>query len=90
MATENVFGVLLTDQAWVDLAEALKPYSSTGPIGQYIYCKNVFHDGPYFVMVTKCSNNDDSTFEAQISIPHYYVKFFVSAPDKSKIGFLQE
>ncbi len=90
MTSNKVFGVLLTDQAWHDLGEALTPYASKGRIGKYIYCQRVHSDGPYFVMVATCKNQDSSSFEAEISIPYHYVKLCVSASEKSKIGFVQE
>ena len=90
MAHDKVFGVLLTEQAWHDLADALAPYTSEGPIGKYIYCQKVHPDGPYFVMVATCKNVDGSSFEVEISIPHHYVKFYISTPEKSQIGFVQE
>ena len=87
---DKVFGVLLTDEAWSDLTEALAPYTSEGPIGKYIYCHEVELHGNYFVMVATCDNPDGSLFEAQISIPHHYVMCCVSAFEKSQIGFIQE
>lgn len=90
MTQKKVFGVLLTDQAWRDLGEALAPYASEGPIGRYIYCQKVHPDGPYFAMVATCKNPDGSSFEAEISIPHCYVKLCISASEKSQIGFVRE
>ena len=89
MATKKVFGVLLTEYGWNDLDEPLKPYTSEGKIGKYIYCKKVHPDGPYFVMVATCTNPDGGEFEAEISIPHRYVRCFVSASEKESIGFLE-
>lgn len=90
MKNNKVFGVLLTEQAWSDLSEALAPYASEGLVGKYIYCQRVYPDGPYFVMVATSTNEDGSSFEAEISIPHRYVKLCVSASEKSQIGFVQE
>lgn len=50
MSQGKVFGVLLTDQAWVELGPALEPYTSEGSIGRYIYCEEVQLGGQYFVM----------------------------------------
>jgi hypothetical protein len=88
MATKKLFGVLLTDDGWHDLDEPLKPYTSEGAIGKYIYCKKVHPDGPYFVMLATCTNPDGSEFEAEISIPHRYVKCIVTASEKGGMGFL--
>ncbi len=47
----RVWGVLFTDQGLVDLADILKPYLSTGAIGQYLYCKQVEMDLPYYFRI---------------------------------------
>lgn len=86
----KVYGVLLTTNAWVDLADALEPYTSQGPIGKYIYCREINPHGNYFVMVATCENPDGSQFDAEISLPHHYVKCCVSALDKRQIGFIQQ
>ena len=88
---QKVFGVLLTNEAWKDLADdALEGYASQGPIGKYIYCREVDPHGTYFTMVAECENRDGSSFEAEILIPHHYVKCCISAPDKTQIGFAHE
>lgn len=89
MENKKVFGVLLTDQAWIDIGEALAPYANEGSIGKYIYCNSVHLGGPYFTFVATSKNKDGSSFEAEISIPHHYVKLCVSASEKSEIGFVQ-
>ena len=87
---DKVFGVLLTDQAWNDLADALAPYTSNGPIGKYIYCREVNSIGHYFVMVATCKNQDGSSFEAEISVPHRYIMCCVCAAEQNQIGFIHE
>ena len=87
---DTVHGVLLTEQGWDDLADALARYTSKGPIGKYIYCREVNPRGNYFVMVAACENRDGSSFEAEISIPHHYVKCVIAAFDKTQIGFTHE
>lgn len=68
----------------------LKPYASEGAIGKYLYCKSVHPDGNYFSMEVTATNPDNSTFDAEISIPHRYVKFVIAAQDKRTIGFLSD
>ena len=87
---ERVFGVLLTDQAWADLEPALAPYAQTGSIGKFIYCRKVDPSGHYFVIVASRKNRDGGSFEAEISIPHHYVKLVIEASEKSQIGFGSE
>ena len=86
----RVFGVLLTENAWDDLTDALETYASDGPIGKYIYCREVDTNGNYFVMVATCENADGSLFDAEISLPHRYIKCCVSALDKRAIGFMEK
>ena len=86
----RVYGVLLTEDAWDDLTNALEPYTSHGPIGKYIYCRDVDPHGNYFVMVAKCENPDGSMFDAEISLPHHYIRCCVSALDERQIGFIQK
>ena len=84
---KKVVGVLLTEQAWADLDPALAPYAHTGRIGKFIYCRDIDPSGHYFVMWASRTNPDGSSFEAEISIPHHYVKLFIVASEKSQIGF---
>ncbi len=87
---DRIFGVLLNDEGWKELQEPLKPYTSEGAIGKYLYCKSVHPNGNYFSMEVTATNPDNSTFDAEISIPHRYVKFVIAAQDKRTIGFLSD
>lgn len=84
----RVYGVLLTDEGWAELSSALVAHISTGPIGRYVYCNSVKPDGPFCVLEVHSDNPDGSTFDAEISIPHRFVKLVVSAADKRQIGFV--
>ncbi|HHJ38097.1 MAG: hypothetical protein AXA67_02530 [Methylothermaceae bacteria B42] len=90
MTAENVVGILLTEEGWKDLGEALRPYSSQGPIGKYIYCHEVVPNGPYFTFIATPNNATDTNFKVEISIPHRYVKLFVTAHEKRHIGFAEQ
>jgi hypothetical protein len=83
----RVFGVLLTDEGLAELTPALKDYLSEGPIGKYLYAKEAHLDGTYFHVVAESSNRDGSTFEADIHIPHRFVKIVIAATDRKRIGF---
>ncbi|GAA0718151.1 hypothetical protein [Dokdonella soli] len=87
---KRVYGVLLHDQAYIDFAGAIAPFVSEGPIGKYIYCATADTSGQYFRMVVEGKANDDSTFEAEIQIPHGYVKFVIVYPEEKKFGFAGE
>jgi hypothetical protein len=90
MSQGNVFGVLLTDQAWLELGQALEPYASEGSIGRYIYCEEIQLGGQYFVMVASSTNPDGSSFKAEIGIPHHHVKMYIAANEHSQIGFIHK
>lgn len=85
----RVWGVLFTDQGLVDLAGILKPYLSTGTIGQYLYCKQVEMDLPYyFRIIVETTNPDESSSEFEIYVPHHYIKSVVAATEKKNLGFI--
>jgi len=71
----------------IDLGELLKPYLSTGAIGQYLYCKSAEMDLGYFRIIVETTNPDKSTSEMEIYIPHHYIKAVVAATEKKKLGF---
>lgn len=91
MATDDKYGVLLTDQGWDELGEALKPYVQNGPIGKYIYFKELTFTGS-FISLTFTPNQvqDRIVTEMQIYIPSHFVKFVASAAGENakKIGFI--
>lgn len=89
MTNDKVFGVLLTDEAWDEVGAALDAYTTKGPLGRYIYCQRVETAGNYFEMRVTTTNRDGSTFEADVLIPHNYVKLCIGAADKRQIGFVQ-
>ena len=85
----RVWGVLFTDPGLVDLADTLKPYLSTGAIGQYLYCKQVEMDLPYyFRIIVENTNPDESSPEIEIYVPHHYIKSVVAAAEKKNLGFV--
>ena len=74
---KRVWGVLFTDTGLNDMGKALEPYLSKGPIGAYLYCKQVEMNLPLFRMVADYHNDDGSTYETEIYVPHQYVKFVI-------------
>lgn len=84
----RVWGVLFTDQGLLDLGDILKPYLSTGRIGQYLYCKQVEMDLPYYVrIIVETTNPDKTSSEFEIYVPHHYVKGVIAATEQKKLGF---
>ena len=86
--TTRVFGVLFTEEGIKELEPALKDYWSEGQIGKYMHCKEANPDRNYFHVVAECVNKDGSSFEADIYIPHRFIKVVVAGTDRRSIGFL--
>lgn len=84
---KRVYGVLLYDEAYTELAGAIDPYVSKGPIGNYIYCSLADTSGSYFRMIVDGKGRDGNSFEAEVQVPHRYVKFVVVFPQDANIGF---
>lgn len=86
--SSRVFGILFTDEGISELEPALRKYWSDGSIGKYFYCKEANPDRNYFHVVAECRNSDGSVFEAEIFIPHRFIKVVVAATEQKNIGFL--
>ncbi len=50
-SSDTVCGVLLVEEAYSLLGEAIAPYVREGIIGKYIYCSSAFQNG-YFLDMT--------------------------------------
>lgn len=88
MTKPKIYGVLLTDQAYTEIGEALNPYLSEGPIGKYIYCRHVEQNGSFFDMTFSPRMYEGShKGEMLISIPIRFVKFVASGDDSLPPGF---
>lgn len=92
MASGKQYGVLLFDDAYEHLDEALKHYVQKGPIGKYFYCTDAGPDGAFFKMSFN-PEQVDGRIESPMTIwiPIQFVKFWVKA-EKQKVipGFTQE
>ena len=90
---DNKYGVLLFENAWKELGEALKLYQQEGPIGKYLYCKELCYDGP-MVEMTFTPEQVDNKIDCvmHISVPSNFIKFIAQAADSNRapIGFGQE
>lgn len=84
----HFFGLLLTDEGLTELGPVLKDYWSEGPLGRYLYCKEANPDRNYFHITLGATKTDGSKIEAEIYIPHRFVKVVVSAADRKHIGFI--
>ena len=91
MAVDDKFGVLLTAQGWEELEHALKPYAQNGPIGKYIYCKELYFEGSFICLsLTPEQVQGRISTNMKIYIPSHYVKYVATdASDNArKIGFI--
>ena len=91
--TDNKYGVLLFENAWKELGEALKLYEQEGPIGKYLYCKELYFDGSFVKMIfTPEQVGDRIDCVMYISVPSNFIKFIAQAADSNRapIGFGQE
>ena len=62
----RVWGVLFTSAGLSELREELQHYLSEGPLGLYMFCKEVDMSQPYFRMVVDYHNTDGSSFETEM------------------------
>ena len=85
---EHVFGLILTEEGLKELEAILKDYWTDGPMGKYLYCKEAHPDRNYFHIVAEAKNADGTKSEAEIYIPHRFVKVVVSATDRKHVGFI--
>ena len=92
MPSDEQYGVLLFDDAYEHLDEALKHYVQTGLIGKYFYCMDAGHDGAFFRMSFNPEQVDGRIGSAMtIWIPIQFVKFWAKAANKKGIpGFTGE
>lgn len=81
-------GVLFTDEGVKELEPALGSYWSEGEIGKYLYCKEANIDRNYFHVIAESKNAEGAIFEAEIYIPHRFIKVVVAATERKHIGFL--
>ena len=88
MIKQMVCGVLLYEQAYEDIGDALKPYIKEAAIGKYIYCNSANQNGAFLDMLFKPEMcNGSVKDEMLISIPIKTVKFIASGNKSLPIGF---
>ena len=89
--TDDKYGVLLSENTWKEIEEALKPYQQEGPIGKYLYCREIAL-GHSFVTMTFTPKHLDGKIGCKMSIstPSSFVKFIAEGADKTPMGFRSE
>jgi len=85
---DTVCGVLLVEEAYSFLGEAISPYIKEGRIGKYIYCTSAVQNGNFIDMTFKPEQCDGSVKDIMvISIPLNMVKFMASGRKSLPVGF---
>ncbi len=86
-STNAKYGVLLFDEGWAALGNAIQPYAQAGRDGRYLYCKELRFES-VFIVLTIAPDQVQNRIKSEMSIyiPSSFVKFIASGPEAS-IGF---
>ena len=90
-SSTTLCGVLLTNDAYAILGEAISPYVKEGRIGKFIYCESAVQNGNFIDLRFRLEQCDDTVqCPMQISIPVQYVKFMAIGIMETQLGFLSK
>lgn len=79
----KVCGVLLFEEAYSALGEAIAPYVKTGPVGKFIYCASAVQNGVFLEMTSDPEHCDDSVRDCMvISVPLNFIRLVATATEK--------
>ena len=82
------FAVFLFPQALDTLGAVIKPYLTDAPtVGAHIVCSNVDPAGPFFTLTVQGRDADGKPVEAELMIPHSFVRVVVSLHSEHDFGF---
>jgi hypothetical protein len=85
---DTMCGVLLVEEAYSLLGDAIAPYLKEGTIGKYIYCTSAIQNGNFIDMTFKPEQCDGSVKDIMtISIPFHFVKFMATGSKLLPLGF---
>ncbi|WP_290635799.1 hypothetical protein [Aquisalimonas sp.] len=87
VAANNRFGVLLFDEGWHELGEALEPYVQHGPIGKYLYCRKLEVTGALAELTftpEQVGHRIDE--EMTVWIPTSFIKFVATSSKSNERG----
>ena len=88
---DTVCGVLLVEEAYSFLGDAITPYVKEGRIGKYIYCTAAVQNGNFIDMTFKPEQCDGSIKDTMvISVPVHLVKFMATGRKSLPLGFTPE
>lgn len=81
------YAVIFTEQGTEQLAPIFGQWLHSNHFGQYVNCKSIDPNGPYFLMKlpVQLDGTSDDTMEFQI--PHGFIKCIIYAEDVKQIGF---
>lgn len=85
MAEQHTYAVYFHPQALDVLGEAMKPYLSEGPSGQFVLCKEI-DTGGSFCEITVTVQAEGKPHEVELMVPTGMVRLVVSVSD-SPIDF---
>lgn len=82
------FAVFLFPQAIETLGPVIKPYLTDVPaVGPHIVCSEVDPAGPFFTLTVQGRSADGRAVEAELLVPHAFIKLVVSLHSEHGFGF---
>lgn len=82
------FAVFLFPQAIETLGAVIKPYLTDEPtVGPHIVCAEVDSAGALFMLTVQGHNQDGKAIEAELMMPHSFIKLVVSLHSEHDFGF---
>jgi hypothetical protein len=82
------FAVFLFPQAIETLGTVIKPYlTDAATVGPHIVCSEVDPSGPFFTLTVQGRNADGKAVEAELLMPHGFIKLVVSLHSEHGFGF---
>lgn len=88
MAESRMFGVLFTEEGLAQLGAALKDYWTEGPAGKYLSCTEASPDRHYLHVVVQPAVKAANAQEADIYIPHRFVRLVIGTAEHRSVGFV--
>jgi len=82
------YAVFLFPQAIETLGAVIKPYLADGAtVGPHIVCSEIDPTGPFFTLTVQGSNAEGKAVEAELMLPHAFVRLVVSLHSDREFGF---
>ena len=82
------YGILLTGEGAKEVGEVLRMYIRSNQSGSYLNCTSLDPSGPLFRMTCEPNSSFQSAGEAEVQIPHRFVKLVLSSTSTNLLGFL--